>query len=81
MLALSRKEGQTIYIDGNIEITVTSIRGNRVTLGIDAPRECHIRRGELPAQPATESSSRERLKKTISMPVFESLGDQVPCCG
>jgi carbon storage regulator len=47
MLALSRKEGQTIVIDHEIKVTVLSIRGNRITLGIEAPPSVQIRRAEI----------------------------------
>lgn len=47
MLVLSRKEGDTIHISGGIVITVTSIQGSRVKLGITAPPEVSIVRGEL----------------------------------
>ena len=44
MLVLSRKAGESIIIDDDIEITVTEIRGNRVRLGITAPKEKRISR-------------------------------------
>jgi carbon storage regulator CsrA len=47
MLVLSRKEGQAIVIDKTINITVNRIHGNRVELGISAPKEAKILRGEL----------------------------------
>ncbi len=47
MLVLSRKAGQTIEIGDNITITVTKVGGNQVRIGIDAPMEMPIRRGEL----------------------------------
>lgn len=47
MLVLSRKQNQTIMIDDRITITVLKIRGNTVRLGIDAPPEVPVRRGEL----------------------------------
>lgn len=47
MLVLSRKVGEKIVIGDNITITVSRIAGNRVTLGIDAPSDVHILRGEL----------------------------------
>lgn len=51
MLVLSRKSGQKIQIGDNITITVTKVGGNQVRLGIDAPMETPIRRGELRLQP------------------------------
>ena len=47
MLVLSRKAGDTLVIDNQITITVTKISGNRVTLGIKAPNDVRILRGEL----------------------------------
>ena len=47
MLVLSRKAAQTLVIGEDIRITVVSIQGGRVTLGIEAPRDRHILRGEL----------------------------------
>lgn len=47
MLVLSRKAGQRIVIDDKITIVVNRIVGNRVSLGIEAPEDVHIMRGEL----------------------------------
>ena len=46
MLVLSRKRNEAIHI-GNVVISVKQIRGNKVTLGIEAPGEVRILRGEL----------------------------------
>lgn len=50
MLVLSRKVGQRIMIGDNITILVSRISGKRVTLGLEAPKEVHIRRAELGAK-------------------------------
>jgi carbon storage regulator len=47
MLALSRKVGEKIIIGDNITITVVSVQGDRVRLGIDAPRNVPVWREEL----------------------------------
>lgn len=47
MLVLSRKEGETIHIGGGIVVTVTQIKGNRVKIGIAAPPEVSVVRGEI----------------------------------
>ena len=47
MLVLSRKKNQTILIDGQIEIEVLQIKGNHIRLGIKAPRDVRVLRGEL----------------------------------
>ena len=46
MLVLTRKEGESLYID-NIMITVVGIENDKVRIGIDAPRSMHIFRKEL----------------------------------
>ena len=46
MLVLSRKIHESILIDNRIEITVTEVAGGRVRLGISAPRDVPIQRGE-----------------------------------
>ncbi|REJ66381.1 MAG: carbon storage regulator [Planctomycetota bacterium] len=50
MLVLSRKTRQSICISKNIDITVIEVRGDRVRLGIAAPDDISVRRGELPQQ-------------------------------
>lgn len=47
MLSLSRKEGQAIVIDGTTTVVVKKIEGNRVRLGVVAPRSINVRRAEL----------------------------------
>jgi len=47
MLVLSRKKSESIVIDESIVITVVEIRGDKVRLGIQAPREVPIHRSEI----------------------------------
>jgi len=47
MLVLSRKIGERIVIEPGIEIAVVDVRGGKVRIGIEAPREIRIRRNEL----------------------------------
>lgn len=48
MLVLSRRHGETIRVGGDIEVVVLHVHGDRVKLGIAAPREIPVRRSELP---------------------------------
>lgn len=50
MLVLSRKVGEEIVIDGDIVLTVVEVNGNRVKIGIRAPRDKAVVRGELVGQ-------------------------------
>ncbi len=54
MLVLSRKEGEQLVIGDNITLVISRISGNRVTIGIEAPKEVRIVRSEL--TPGLESS-------------------------
>ena len=56
MLVLSRKMGEKLVIDGNITIEVVKIQGNRITLGIQAPSDVKILRGELSQEPPKTES-------------------------
>ncbi len=47
MLVLSRHRDESIIIAGNIVVTVVDIRGDKVRLGIDAPREVPVHRQEV----------------------------------
>lgn len=49
MLVLSRRAHETIVIDGQIEVTVISMKGGSVKLGVSAPDNVRIRRSELPS--------------------------------
>lgn len=50
MLALSRKTGESIIIDNDIEVTILEIKGDQVKLGIKAPKSVPIYRKEIFAQ-------------------------------
>ena len=47
MLVLSRQRDETIMIGDDIEVTVVDIRGDKVRLGITAPREISVHRKEV----------------------------------
>jgi carbon storage regulator len=57
MLVLSRKQGQKVCIGNGIEVTVVSISGNRIQLGIDAPVDVRVLRGELTSADQTPKTS------------------------
>ena len=47
MLALSRKKGEALVINNNIEVTVLEVKGDKVKIGISAPKEVPIYRKEV----------------------------------
>lgn len=50
MLVLTRKQDEQILIGDDVVITVIKIRNNQIRLGISAPRDVRVLRGELEAK-------------------------------
>ena len=50
MLVLSRKPAEAIVINDTVRITVVAIKGDRVRLGIEAPRDVCVDRAEVHAR-------------------------------
>ena len=71
MLALSRKKGEAIVINNNIEVTILEIKGEQVKLGINAPKEVPVYRKEVHTQIeqanklAMEQQNLDALKELI----------------
>ena len=61
MLVLSRKEGEKLVIGDNITLVVSKIAGNRVTVGIEAPSDVKIFRGELKEDAAQKGAEQPRV--------------------
>lgn len=57
MLVLTRKKNESIIIAGGIEITITDICGNKVRIGVNAPRHIQVYRKEI--QPFSDYSLRD----------------------
>lgn len=47
MLALSRKKGEALIINNDVEITVLEVKGEQVKLGINAPKDVAVYRKEV----------------------------------
>ena len=71
MLALSRKQGESIVIGNNIENTVLEAKGDQVKIGISAPKSVPVYRKEIYAQIQEENREAvanldvESLKKLL----------------
>lgn len=71
MLALSRKQGESIVIGNNIEITVLEAKGDQVKIGISAPKSVPVYRKEIYEQIQEENREAvanldvESLKKLL----------------
>lgn len=57
MLALTRKKGEALVINNNIEITVLKIRGDQIKIGISAPKDVPIYRKEVYLQIQQENEA------------------------
>ena len=47
MLILSRREGEALIIDNDVKIKILAIKGNQVSVGIEAPDSVTIHREEV----------------------------------
>jgi carbon storage regulator len=47
MLVLTRRIGEAIIIDGDIRVTLTGIKGDKVRIGIEAPPHVRVDREEV----------------------------------
>ncbi len=57
MLALTRKKGESLIINNNIEITIMEVRGDQIKVGIAAPKEIPIYRKEVYLQIQQENEA------------------------
>lgn len=60
MLALSRKKGEAIIVNNNIEITILEVKGEQVKIGITAPKEVPVYRKEVYLQ--IQEANREAME-------------------
>ena len=73
MLVLTRKSNQSIMIGDDIEVSVLSIMGEKVRIGIQAPRDIPVFRKEvyLEIQQEKAAGSRDEVEKAL-----ENLGSE-----
>lgn len=57
MLALSRKVGESIIINNNVELTILEVKGDQIKVGITAPKSVPIYRKEIFNQIKAENES------------------------
>ena len=61
MLALTRKKGEALVLNNNIEVTILEIRGDQVKIGVSAPKEVPIYRKEVYLQIQKENEAAASL--------------------
>lgn len=72
MLALSRKKGEAIILNNNIEISVLEVKGDQVKIGIHAPKDVSIYRKEVYLQ-IQEENKEAAAAESISTDKMEAL--------
>lgn len=65
MLALSRKKGEALVINNNVEITILEIKGEQVKIGISAPKEVPVYRKEVYVQ--IQEANKEAMENETAM--------------
>jgi len=82
MLVLSRKKNESIVINDDITIVVVEIRGDKVRLGVEAPKEVPVHRREVfDAIRRNEAASGDRAREssangTTETDAAKAAGDQ-----
>lgn len=59
MLVLSRKKNESIIINNDIIVTVVQVQGDKVRLGIEAPKDIPVHRQEIQEKVNNEKSKLE----------------------
>ena len=76
MLVLTRRLGESIWINDNIKIVVQAVKGNQVRLGINAPRETTIHREEIYQK--IQCENKEALQVPCEMELVKDLLPAIP---
>ncbi len=71
MLALSRKAGESIIINNDIEIVVLDVKGEQVKIGINAPKTVPIFRKEIYEQ--IQEANKEAVESDTTVQELEDL--------
>lgn len=71
MLILTRKKGESIIIDGNIEVKIVECEDGKVKIGIDAPKNVEILRKELYNE--IENENKSAINKNVNLGDIKKL--------
>ena len=71
MLVLTRKKGEAVILNDNIEITVLGIDGDQIKLGINAPKNVDIYRKEVYL--SIQEENKQAANQNVSMDIFRSI--------
>jgi carbon storage regulator len=71
VLILTRKKGQSIMLDNEIEVIITAVEGEHIKIGINAPSNVRILRKEV--YDAIESSNKEALQAKPNLDLLKKI--------
>ncbi|MFZ0035501.1 MAG: carbon storage regulator CsrA [Sedimentisphaerales bacterium] len=63
MLVLSRQKDESIMVGDDVEITIVDVRGDKVRLGISAPKEIPVHRKEVYEAIQREKNEQKKAQK------------------
>lgn len=75
MLVLSRKKNESIVINDDITIVVVEIRGDKVRLGVEAPKEVPVHRREVFEAIRRGEAGKEKDKESPAPPAKPASGE------
>jgi carbon storage regulator len=76
MLVLSRQRDESIIIGDNIVVTIVDVRGDKVRLGIDAPREVSVHRREVYEAIQRENQNAAQIRPEDARQIGKSPSDR-----
>ena len=76
MLVLSRQRDESIIIGDNIVVTIVDVRGDKVRLGIEAPREVSVHRREVYEAIQRENQQAAKIQLDDARQIGRAPGDR-----
>ncbi|MGN0605725.1 MAG: carbon storage regulator CsrA [Oscillospiraceae bacterium] len=73
MLVLSRKSGESLWINDNIEVRIVEVSNDKVKIGITAPKDVKILRSELCMTMESNKESTEKVDASKIADMFSNL--------
>ena len=73
MLILSRKVGETVYLNEDIEIKIVEVSGDKVRLGIEAPKDVKVLRSEL----RQTMESNKKASEAVAPDAIKNMLDKI----
>lgn len=76
MLILTRKQGESVAIGDDIQVTVVEIQGKQIKLGVKAPREISVHRQEIYEKIQLENIRASQVDDFDLSDLKKAAGDQ-----